>query len=257
MVRYKNTQYKSITADAIAYFFRLVGLPLLVVLLLYHVWGTPKDSQATAQPLINAIERYHQLHGSYPETLGTLTQEGLLTAIPTPPWDLWTRRDQFEYFVDRDLDFFSLNYDEQDYFGGLGPSKWKTRTYVSFQGKWNGNYLRGSPPLPLELAIKRAGERFRNTQSSDNLNMLAGKIIEYSDQGSDGPLLVWAEDVWSVLGRGETCEVDGRPGELYKAQDAHAAEYCFISRKGGGYFYEFDFIVEIFRLDRSESPPQW
>ena len=110
---------------------------------------------------------------------------------------------------------------------------------------------------PLELAIDRAGARFRKSRSSSDLNLFVKKIIEYSNQESFLVRAIEAEDVWSALGEGVVCEVDVRRGIFYEARDTAGAGYCLIPKKTGLVEAGGGEIVNILRLDRLESPARW
>ena len=66
----------------------IVGSLLTVGLILWFASG-PSDCKQAAQPLIDALERYHQINGQYPVTLDKLVQVKLLR---TPASHLESRR---------------------------------------------------------------------------------------------------------------------------------------------------------------------
>ena len=183
------------------------GILLTVGLILWFASG-PSDCKQAAQPLIDALERYHEAHGCYPNALDSLVLENRLRSVPRPTWNLGLlHSDTFEYGADPDpnLDYYYLGYAEQ----GLLATHWYGISYVSFRGAWDD-----SPGVPrcdlFMLPLDRAGDLFQKSRSSTDLRRLI-RIISYKDENTPRP--VYWEDIAQAVGRaapmhdGRTCRL--------------------------------------------------
>lgn len=230
----------------------LLGLAIVVGVALWFAAG-PSDCKQTARPLIDALERYHQSNGHYPDTLDELVQVKLLRALPHPTWSLGVlHMDDFEYWVEHDLDYYCLAYAEAPIVGGIGPSRWDEVTYISFRGEWNDSGAISKCDRFL-LPVQRAGERFRQSRSSADLRLLVKKVIGSGPQGSS---TFW-EDVAAAIGSGSRCAVEGRAGLCVEAGDHEAAAFCFLTRRANTVRGNADLLMRILERDRGDRTLRW
>jgi len=207
----------------------VLGPVVMIVGLLVRFLSGPADCQEAARPIILALERFHRVHGRYPDALEALTREKFLRRIPETTWNLGVMHfDDFQYWVDPDLDYYCLAYTEADVFGGIGPSHWDDIFYVSFRGAWDD--APGVPPCDLfTLPVERAGERFRASRSSASLRLLVKKLAEYTGDGGRLPCCLFLEDLRAAAGPLSPCTIDGTPGLCVQAVDAEAATFGFLT----------------------------
>jgi hypothetical protein len=209
---------------------------------------TPRTSvncQQVAAPLVDALERFYKRHGRYPVTLDVLVSEKLLPAIPRIPWTVGVSREGFDYEVDPAGEFYTLFYDEQDWFGGVGPAVARTYRYPSALGAWTTDMV------PDEIqAVKLAERKFLSDRSSNSLSSLVSILGKRFKR-------VRRENISAVLDTGRPCTVDGLVGVCVKADDASAVEYNFVLKErelAGEVVQE---VSRIYELDSSGSRPTW
>jgi hypothetical protein len=227
-----------------------IGLTVIVGIALWFV-GWRSDCKQAAQPLIEALERHHKLHGRYPDSLDDLVVEHLIRAIPQTTWNFGVRHPfGFEYFVDLDLDFFCLLYAEYKL---PHDDDGRNISYVSFRGCWDD--APGLPEADLRrLAVERAGECFRVSRSSADLRLLVKKVIK---SGPPGCSIFW-EDVAVAIGPGSPCAIEGRSGLCVEAGDHEAAAFFFVTRRAQTVLRgDSDLLVRILERDKAGAALRW
>jgi|GEM_PF-6330110 len=220
-----------------------------------------KTGEDSAQPVILAIRQYRESRGFYPDSLDDVIKEGLLSSIPYIPSSVFCIRGQLDYFSDRDLDFFCLDFYEQPSFGGLGPARAETRAFVSFDGIWKSDSESSMIdfPHPLGLAMQCAGQRFLKSRARADLELFVKKAIEYSTSTGSYPGIIRKVEIIDVLGNGEIVEVDETPCLCYSSSElVDPARFCFLTTEGSKLFGVYSTqVAAIFRFDLSASPGEW
>lgn len=229
----------------------LLGLAIAGLALWFA--GGPSDCKQAAQPLIDALERYHQITSKYPDTLDELVQGNLLRALPRPTWNLGVQHmDDFEYWVEHDLDYYCLAYAEAPLIGGIGPPHWDEVSYVSFRRGWDD-----SPAIPkcdlVSLPVQRAGERFRESRTSADLRLFVKKLIGSASQGCS---IFW-DDVAVSIGSGSRCAIEGHSGLCVEAGDNEAAAFFFITRRAHTSRGDVELSTRIFERYQADGALRW
>jgi hypothetical protein len=212
--------------------------------------GRPSDCKQAAQPLIDALEQHHKLHGRYPDSLDDLVVEHLIRAIPQTTWNFGVLHPfGFGYFVDLDLDFFCLLYAEYKL---PHDDDGRNISYISFRGCWDD--APGVSETDLQrLPIERAGARFRVSRSSADLRLLVKKVIEST---SEGYSIFW-EDVAGAIGPGSPCAIEGRSGLCVKAGDHEAAAFFFVTRRAHTLRGDTDLLIRILERNNDGAALRW
>jgi hypothetical protein len=231
----------------------IVGILLTVGLILSFASG-PSDCKQAAQPVIDALERYHQINGQYPVTLDKLVQAKLLRALPHPTWNVGVQHmNDFEYWVEQDLDYYCLAYAEAPIFGGIGPPHWDEVSYVSFRSAWDD-----SPGVPkcdlFGLPLDRAGDLFQRSRSSKDLRKFI-EIAAHQKNQDSWPL--YSEDVTQAVGNVSPCTMDGRAGFDVEAGDDEAAAFRFITNPAPAAFMRKHEVILILERDREGTKVRW
>jgi hypothetical protein len=230
----------------------LLGLPLILSVALWCARG-PSNCKEAARPLIDALERFHRIHGRYPESLETLLATRLLRTLPRPTANAGVRRmDDFGYWVDPDLDYYCLSYAEASIFGGIGPPHWDQISYVSFRNGWDDSG--GIPRFnPFLLPVERAGERFQKSRSSADLRLVVNRVGGVAPEGCS---ILW-EDVAAGIGTGSPCWIEGQSGLLMEADDHEAAAFFFVTRCAHTLRGEKFLITQILERTQGDDDPRW
>jgi hypothetical protein len=237
-----------------------IGLTAALVILVYLVSDFMRGGEDVARPVIRAIERYHTLHGIYPDELSDVVKAGLLPSIPRMPWSVSTILGDLTYFADRDLDIFCLSYTEQPVFGGLGPARCEDRYYISFEKRWlsDSQANRRNLAHPVGLAMNRAGRMFRQTRSAKDLRLFVEKTMKYSYQESAYPQIISKAELVNALGDGQLIELNDRPCLRYSSDDKESIDYAFMIHDNSGLVgVRNELVVAILYFNRSESPATW
>jgi hypothetical protein len=229
--------------------YAISGILLLVGLLLWFARGSSNSKQA-AQPLIDALERYRELSGSYPRVLDSLVREKLLRSIPRPaaipPLYLPCH---FQYWVDPDLDYYCLGYGEQELLATQGYDI----SYVSFRGEWDD-----SPGVPMcdlfGLPLDRAGDLFRKSRSSKDLRRFI-EIAAHKYNKDPWPLF-W-EDVIQAVGNMSPLRMDGRNGFWVEAREEEAAAFGFIVDPKSNAFRNKHEVILIIEREGQGTQVRW
>jgi hypothetical protein len=230
----------------------VLGVSVVVAVALWCTRG-PSDCKEAAQPLINALERYHRAYRRYPESLETLIAANLLQTRPRPTANLGVEHwDQFEYWVDRELDYYCLSFAEASIFGGNGPRHWDQISYISFRGGWDDSP--GIPRFnPFLLPVERAGERFQKSHSAADLHLVINRVGGAAPEGCS---IFW-DDVAAAIGTGSTGSVDGQSGLLVKAGDPEATAFFFVTRRAHTARGQKTLITRILERSTGGDDPQW
>ncbi len=225
-----------------------LGLALAVGLALWLAGRLP-DCKDAARPLIAALEESHRINGHYPETLKTLVHAKLLRSLPRPTWNLGVQHmDDFEYSVEPDLDYYCLEFAEAPIFGGIGPPHWDGVYYVSFRENWS----RSEYDQHL-LPVERAGERFRQSRSSTDLQLLVKKLQNSRSRESS---IFW-EDIAAAFGPELPCSIEGQPGFMVEAGDDEAAAIFFATRRANTLSGDKSIVVKIFERFKDGAGVKW
>lgn len=226
----------------------LLGLTVIVGIAVWFARG-PSDCKQAAQPLIDALERHHKVHGRYPVSLDDLIGGNLIRAIPQTTWNFGVRHTSgFEYYVDPDLDFFCLGYGEYELpFDDDG----RQISFVSFRRCWDDGP--GLPETDLwRLPVERAGGRFRASRTSADLRLLVKKVI----RSAPGWSIFW-EDVAEAIGSGSRCTIEADLGLRVEAGDDEAAAFFFVTRRAYTLRGNADLLIRILERDKGRAIPRW
>nr|WP_254054065.1 hypothetical protein [Singulisphaera sp. GP187] len=226
-----------------------IGLTVIVGLAVWFARGS-SDCKQAAQPLIDALERHHKVHGRYPVSLDDLVGENLIRAIPQTTWNFGVRHPfGFEYFVDPDLDFFCLGYAEYElHFDDDG----RQVSYVSFRGCWDD--APGLQETDLwRLPVERAGECFRVSRSSAALRLLVKKVIGSAPKGCS---IFW-EDVAEAIGSVSQCAIEGQSGLCVEAGDNEATAFFLVTRRAHTLRGNSDLLIKILERNKGDTILRW
>lgn len=227
-------------------------MPATAIVALLTLWFArgPSDCKQAAQPLIDALQRYRETRGCYPNALDALIRENRLRSVPRPTWNFGVlHTDAFQYWVDKDLDYFCLGYAEQQLLG----THWHGVFYVSFRGAWDD-----SPGVPkcdlFMLPLERVGDLFQKTRSSTDLRRLI-RMISYKDKSNPWP--VYWEDIARAVGKVVPCTTEGRPGFCVAAGGEEAAAFRFVTNPAPEAFVNKHEVILILERQREGTQVRW
>jgi hypothetical protein len=230
----------------------VLGVSVVAALGLWCARG-PADCKEAARPVIDALQRYHRAYGRYPESLETLIAANLLQTLPRPTANLGVQHwDQFEYWVDHDLDYYCLSFAEASIFGGVGPPHWDQVSYISFRGGWDD-----APGIPRFNSflnpVERAGERFQRSHSAADLRLVVSRVGGAAPEGCS---IFW-EDVAAAIGTGSPGSVEGQSGLIVEAGDPEAAAFFFVTREAHTSRGQKTLITRILERLTGGDDPEW
>lgn len=181
----------------------------------------------SCEPVIAALDRYHRVHGRYPEDLSELAKEGLLVDVPQlPPHPGTSSRYGPYYQVSLPLDFYrlSLGYCVE---GGLGPGDTYWAAYVSDDGR--GWTRAASGDNMADLVAARLLATYRRLGDRRSLDLFMSEVIAKA-----GGNCLARDRVVGWLGEGQAIDlppdVPGavRKGSVYGARDDATRRYCLV-----------------------------
>ena len=161
--------------------------------------------------------------------------------------------DDFEYWVEQDLDYYCLAYAESPILGGLGPAHWRTVSYVSFRGAWDDSAAIPKCDL-FGLPFDRAGDLFQKSRSSKDLRRFID-IAAHKENKDPWPL--YSEDVTQAVGNVSPCTMDGRTGFDVEAGDEEAAAFRFITNPAPARFTDMHEVILILQREREGTQVRW